>query len=155
MAATTGQPVKEEWWDRFIEKLRTRPIGTQEELAVTGLLKQRYEGIELSDVRIAQVYAAYLSRGPKAPFRYVEYGNFILRYLNNPQLASRLFAEAIERNPRDVAYALKITKALLEDGHPEQALAVIDQAQILKMADPDQQFAALRKQAEQKRQDSP
>lgn len=156
MAAVAGQPIKEEWWDRLIEKLKTRPMGTQEELAVTGLIQQRFAGIELPDLRIAQTYAIFLSRGPKkAPLYYVQYGNFALDYLGDPQLASRLFSEAIERNPRDVAYALKITKALLEDGHPEQALAVIDQAQTLKMADPNHEFDALRKQAEQKRQDSP
>lgn len=70
-----------------------------------------------------------------------------MRYLNDPQLANRLFAEVIERNPGDVAYALKIARALLEDGHPEQALAVIDKAQALKMADPHHELAALRKQA--------
>ena len=144
MAATTGQPVKEEWWDRLIEKLKTRPIGTQETLTVTGLLTQRYAGIELSDARIAQAYATLLARGAQAPIRYVEYGNFALRYLHDPQLASRLFAEAVERNPNDAAYALKIARSLLEDGHPQQALAVINQAQALNMADPDQEFSSLK-----------
>jgi uncharacterized protein HemY len=60
-----------------------------------------------------------------------------------------LFAEAIERNPDDdVAYALKLARALLEDGHPEQALAVIDKAQALNRIDLDPHpFAALREQA--------
>jgi len=144
MAATTGQPVQEEWWDRLLEKLQTQPIGPQQLLAVTGFLKPRYDGIEISDQRIAQAYATLLSRRPQAPIYYVQYGNFVLRYLNDPQLASRLFAEAIERNPGDVAYALKIARALLEDGHPQPALAVIDKAQALKMADPDQEFSTLR-----------
>lgn len=146
MAATTGQPVKEEWWDRLIDKLKNRPIGTQESLAVSGLLKQRYEGIELSNARLAQVYATILSRGSQPVLYYIQYANFVLRYLDDPQLASRLFAEAIEQNPRDVAYALKITRALLEDGHPEQALAVLDKAQALRMPDPNQDFDTLRKQ---------
>ena len=144
MAATTGQPVKEEWWDRLIEKLQTQPIGPQQLLAVTGFLKPRYDGIEISDQRIAQAYTTLLSRRPQAPIYYVQYGNFVLRYLNDPQLASQLFAKAIERNPGDVAYALKIARALLEDRHPQQALAVIDKAQALKMADPDQEFSTLR-----------
>lgn len=144
MAATTDQPVQEEWWNRLIEKLQTQPIGPQQLLAVTGFLKPRDDGIELSDQRIAQAYTTLLSRRPQAPIYYVQYGNFVLRYLNDPQLASRLFAEAIEQNPGDVAYALKIARALLEDGHPQQALAVIDKAQALKMADPDQEFSTLR-----------
>jgi hypothetical protein len=146
MAATTGQPIKEEWWDRLIDKLKTQPIGTQESLAVAGLLKQRYAGIELSDARLAEIYGTILSRGPQPPVYYIEYANFVLHYLDDPQLASRLFAEAIERNPRDVTYALRIAQSLLEDGHNEQALAVIDKAQALGMADLNQQFTVLREQ---------
>ena len=148
MAAATGQPVKDEWWDRLIEKLKTRPIGPQEWLAVTGFLKPRYDGIELSDQRIAQAYATLLSRGPLAPVQYVQYANFVLRYLDDSPLANRLFAEAIERNPDDVAYALKLARALLEDGRPEQALVVIDKAQALNRIDLDPHpFTALREQA--------
>jgi len=148
MAATTGQPVKEEWWDRLIEKLKTNPIGPQEVMTVTGFLKPRYDGIELSDQRIAQAYATLLSRGPQAPVQYVQYANFVLRYLDDSPLANRLFAEAIERNPNDVAYALKLARALLEDGHPEQALVVIDKAQALNRIDLDPHpFTALREQA--------
>ena len=68
MAATTGQPVKDEWWIRLINKVKTQPISPQQSMAVTGLFQQRYKGIELDDKRLSQAYQALLARGPQAPY---------------------------------------------------------------------------------------
>ena len=40
--------------------------------------------------------------------------------------------------------AAEIARALLEDGHPQPALAVIHQAQALNMDDPNQEFSSLK-----------
>lgn len=127
MAATTGQPVKAEWWDGLIEKIRTRPVGPQETTSVTGLMKQRYAGIELDDRRLSQAYAAMLVRSP-APQFFAQYGDYALTYLHDEALADRMFIAAIESDPADSEYAARIFANLTADGHARQAGAVLRRA---------------------------
>ena len=128
MAATTGQPVKDEWWDRLIHKMRTRPIGPQEVLAVTGLMKQRYRGIELSDQRLSDAYAVLIDRAPNAPM-FATYGDYALNYLHNAALARSMFIQAVDHSYiSDPGYAAKIASALVADGHPEMAAAVLERS---------------------------
>ena len=124
MAATTGQPVEPEWWDRMLHKVRTRPVGTQEIMAVAGLMQQRYRGIELDDRRLSEVYGALLDRAPMPAPMYAQYGDFALRHLGDDALADRMFVAAIERDPKDAQYAQKVLGALVMDGHTRQAEAV-------------------------------
>ncbi|WP_162315552.1 ArnT family glycosyltransferase [Pseudoxanthomonas yeongjuensis] len=123
MAATTGQPVRAEWWDGLVKKIRTRPASPQEVAAVTGLMKQRYAGIEMDDHRLSQAYAALLVRAPSPQF-YARYGDYALTYLHDEGLADRMFVAAIESNPSDSEYAARIFANLTADGHARQAAAV-------------------------------
>ena len=125
MAATTGQPVKDEWWTRLIHKVETRPVSPQEVMAVTGLLKQRYEGLELDDRRLAQAYQALLDRGPQPAHMYAQFGDYALKYLNDQDLADAMFLAAINRLPGDRDYAERILAALITDGHDRQARLVL------------------------------
>lgn len=126
MAAVHGQPVKDEWWQRFIDKIRTRPISPEETMAVTGLLKQRYEGVILDDARLREAYLALLDRKPQAPFMYAQFGDYALKYLHDENLADQMFVAAIERDPTDHAYAERIVSNLTADGHPRQASVVYE-----------------------------
>jgi hypothetical protein len=133
MAATTGQTVEDEWWDRIINKVRMRPVGTQEIMAVNGLMQQRYRGVELDDQKLSILYRTLLDRAPMPATMYAQYGDFALRYLKDDVLADRMFVAAIERNPKDTAYAEKIVGALLADGRIRQANAVMKSAEALGM----------------------
>ena len=121
MAATTGQPVKDEWWVRLINKVKTQPISPQQSMAVTGLFQQRYKGIELDDQRLSQAYQALLARGPQAPYMYAQFGDYALKYLHDEKLAGQMFVAAVEANPDDREYAERIIGNLLMDGHGKQA----------------------------------
>lgn len=127
MAATTGQPVKPEWWHRLIHKVETRPVGPQEMLAVTSLLKQRYRGIELDDHQLARVFVALLERKPSAHL-YARYGDFSLNYLGDIALARRMFFEAVDHSIDDPDYAERIAAALVAEGQPALAADVIAHA---------------------------
>jgi len=75
MAAATGRPIKEEWWDRLIEKLKTRPIGTQELLVIEGFLRQRHAGIQLPEERLEQIYTIMLIRKLQTSIKGLEVDN--------------------------------------------------------------------------------
>ncbi|HEY5808054.1 MAG TPA: hypothetical protein VIT67_08815, partial [Povalibacter sp.] len=95
MAATTGQPVKAEWWDRLIHKINTRPIGPQENMAVIGLMNQRYRGIELDDKRLTEAFTALLRRQPTANLS-AQFGDYALRYLGDEAMANKAFTAAVD-----------------------------------------------------------
>jgi hypothetical protein len=128
MAATTEQQVRDEWWDSLIHKLRTRPLGTQELMAVTGLLTQRYRGIELDDRRLSEALAVVFERKDMPPHLYAQYGDYALTYLHDGVLAERLFVDAVNRGPEDAPYAAKLFATLTADGHARQANAVFRRA---------------------------
>ncbi len=129
MAATTGQPVDDRWWKQLIHKIATRPLGPQEIGAVTGLINQRYEGIELDDRRLSEAYATMLSRRPMPPQFYVQYGDYALTHLHDPELADRMFVTAVEH--ADAQYATQIFASLVSDGRNRQAELVLARAQQL------------------------
>lgn len=133
MAATTGGEVKSEWWDSLVHKLRTRPIGPQETMAVTGLLKQRYEGIELDDQRLAQAYGTLLSRREMPPELHAQFGDYALVYLGDEVLADRMFVQTVERSTDDPAYILRVARGLAAEGHLRQARAMLGRARELEI----------------------
>src|SRR5690606_20233706 len=127
MAATTGQPVENKWWDRLIHKIRTRPLGPQEAMAVTGLMQQRHQGIKLDDKRLAEAFLALLERKP-TPYLHVQFANFALTELGDEALADEHFAAAVKLAiDTDPAYPARIAQALLSDGRGRQATVVLQQ----------------------------
>lgn len=130
-SASMGQPVRDEWWQGLTSKLRVRPIGPQEQLAVSGLLEHRYDGIELDDRRLAEAYTILASRAALPPHVYARLGDHALHYLNDQALADRMFVTAIESNPTDRDSAAKIFATLTSEGNNRQAKAVFERARDL------------------------
>lgn len=130
-AATMGEPVKPEWWDRIIFKLETKPIGVQEKLAVMGLVTQRMAGIELDDRRLAQTYMTMVRRSPQPAAVYAALGDHAANRLHDNVLAQSLFLEAIDGSRNDPAYARQIIEALVQEGHIEIAQAALSRAEVL------------------------
>ncbi|MFC3551571.1 hypothetical protein ACFOLC_11180 [Lysobacter cavernae] len=129
MAATTGEPVEDRWWQQLIHKLATRPIGSQEISAVAGLMKQRYEGIELDDQRLSEAYSTMLRRREMPPQFYVQYANYALTHLGDQELADIMFVRAVDH--ADAQYAAALVAALVMDGRHREAEAVHARAQQL------------------------
>jgi Flp pilus assembly protein TadD len=68
---------------------------------------------------------------------FAQYGDFALEYLKDEDLADRMFVAAIERDPKDSAYARKILATLVMDGHTRQANAVLTRAMALGLVGKD------------------
>jgi len=138
MAATTGIALDEAWWDSLVEKIRTRPISPQEIMAVTGLVQQRFEGIELDDRRLAEAYLALIDRNPLSPGAHVLFANHAMTYLGDEALAVRLFEGALDHPAMTTDYAARILGGLVMDGRTTIAGAVEARArhnQLLGLAD--------------------
>ena len=135
LAASAGQPGDDAWWDSLIGKLRTRPLGPQEQGAVAGLLKHRYEGIDIDDRRLAEAYITLADRTTLPGHVYAQFGDHAITYLHDDALADRMFAAAVE-NSNDPTYAARLIAALIADDHQQQARAVALRARTLGDAKP-------------------
>lgn len=137
MAASTGQPVKDEWWNSMQEKVSTQPIGPQEIMAVTGLLGQRYKGIELDDRRLSEVYGTLLSRREMPAQLYAQYGDHLLNYLKDQDSADKAFARVVELSREDPGYISQVAASLVSEGHVRQATAMLTRADELGISLPE------------------
>lgn len=137
LAATAGQRPKQEWWDRLDRKLLSGPVGPQEQAAVYGLFQQRRKGLELDDARLARAMGILFERTQMPPAAYVQFGDYALEQLGDEALATRMFIEALNADPTDADYAHRIISALISDGRPEQAMAVMQRAIELGLVEND------------------
>ena len=136
MAATTHQPVKDEWWDRLIHKLQTQPISPQQNAALMGLLGQRQAGVVMDDRRLAQAGQALLARGGQRAHVYALLGDHALNYLHDEDLADRMFVQAVERAGDDREYARRVLANLRAEGHQRQASLVYQRGLALGLFKP-------------------
>ena len=141
MAATTGQPVLDEWWRRMILKLETRPIGTQESLAVMGLVRQRMAGISLDDAKLADTYKTLARHSTQPPAIYALLGDHAANRLRDNDLAQSLFLDAIDGSRSDPAFVRRIIETLIQEGHVDLAQAAIARAESLGIALPPDERA--------------
>lgn len=131
LAGSVGKPAQEIWWQRLLQKLRTRPLGPQEQGAIAGLVKHRYQGIEIDDRHLADAYTILVQRTELPPFVYAQFGDHALKYLKDDELADRMFAAAIDSKAIDSRYAVQLFASLVTDGHARQAQVVEARARAL------------------------
>lgn len=128
-AATTGEPVLGEWWDRMLSKLKTQPIGIQENLAVMGLVRQRAEGIDIDDRRLAQLYTQLALRASLPAASYAAIGDHAITRLGDESAATEYFLKAIDRCDENPRYARQIIETLASEGHARIAQRALERAE--------------------------
>lgn len=131
MAASSDQIVNPAWWDRLNKKIRARPIGPQEQGAISGLMQHRYKGLALDDEQLGKALATMFQRSKMPPKAYAQYADYAMIYLHDEYLAERMFVAAIDHNPTDAEYATRILGNLVVDGRTRQADAVFKRARQL------------------------
>jgi hypothetical protein len=134
VSAAAGLPVSNAWWDSLDHKLRTRPIGPQETMAVTGILRQHYEGIPVDVARLGQSLGILVERQRGPAMMYAIYGDFLLRTGQDPAKAGEMFVAAVSVEPLDPDYARKILGGLIQGGREAEAQLVYKRMQQLGMA---------------------
>src|SRR5690606_28931848 len=103
-----GQPGDPAWWDRIEERLGMRPIGPQEGMAILGLMRRRLDGMAMDDDRLFRALTILFERGKLPASSHAEFGDYALTVLGRPDVATRLFVDAVSVPPRDPAYGRKI-----------------------------------------------
>lgn len=131
MAAGGGVPVQQVWWDRFLHKLETRPIGPQERNALYRLATVRInDGNTAIDAHeLQRAYKIMLERQPQSSQWHVEYADLASVALNDQTLAIEQLKIALELEQHTPDYASRLAKYLIENRRDHEALAVIARAQ--------------------------
>ncbi|RNF84259.1 hypothetical protein [Montanilutibacter psychrotolerans] len=143
MAASSGQVPEAAWWDRLNEKIRTRPIGPQEQGAVHGLLNHRFKGMELDDKQLSLALSTLFRRSLMPRQGYVDYGVYAQTYLHDDALATRLFVRSLDRGSPDPSLAGGLAADLIRSGYGAQAKAVMQRASELGLTQDPRFKAAL------------
>lgn len=133
-AALFGRETHSAWWESLTAKLATRHIGVQEILAITGLMRQRFQGIALDDARLTAAYGTFLSRSPADPAYYRLFGDYALAVLDDSELAMRVYYEAIERSGYSTDYITNLATTLANNGYDAEA-RLVRQAATLSAGD--------------------
>lgn len=125
LAARTGRPVRDEWWQHMAERLRSHPIGAQESGALASLTNcQIAKQCRFSPDRMMLVFTAALSQGDN-PLVMNSYANYALNELNDVDLAFRLWSEARRMVPAEPQFRISIAKLLVATGRYADAEAEI------------------------------
>lgn len=77
MHAGRGLPVQQVWWDSMDAKLRTRPIGVQERLAVSGLIDRAREGIPVDAAALERSWRIVDERDPWPPYQRAQFATWL------------------------------------------------------------------------------
>ncbi|WP_043958176.1 hypothetical protein [Lysobacter sp. A03] len=121
MAASAGQPVKDQWWEGLLGKLRERPVTPETTQAMFGLLQNRIKGAELNDDHLTAAFITMFSKATLPPYSYAQFGDYVLNQLGDEALADQVFSLAVERSLESPDYAAQIVRVLTEQGHTRQA----------------------------------
>ncbi|WP_146906940.1 hypothetical protein [Arenimonas daejeonensis] len=116
LAVAHGRPVQDAWWESLYTKLQTRPLGPQETMAVSGLIKERFEGLDLDDAKLARAYEILALRGGSTAEAYLGFANHAENYLHDEDLAERLYVAAMSSPTMTPRYAQQLLWALAADG---------------------------------------
>lgn len=123
-------PGAEPAWDRLVAKLRDRPLSPESLIAFYALIEQRYKGVELDDRRLTEAIRVLMGRAMLLPHKYAQFGDYLLRYAGEMDLASDAFANAVlsSLDRGDEAYARQVLSALVDGGHEKQAEFALEKA---------------------------
>lgn len=126
LAARTGHPQQDDWWDELTRKLRTRPIGAQETNALVTLAYCARDGeCDFPQSRMVAAFAAAMANHPPTDVL-VAYGDYALNVLGNQALALDLWRQVRASNPDVAQYRVNLAKLYIAMGDEQAARAEID-----------------------------
>src|SRR5690606_23225827 len=137
-AAMSGRPADPSWWNSLLHKVRTQPIGPEQHMAVTGILKQHNEGFKVDADRLAEVYEALIERKARpSGAMYAALADLVAADIADTDRARALYVKAVSASSDDPAFAASLLAMLISDGQVDYAQAVADEMQRLGLPPSD------------------
>lgn len=131
LAARIGAPQHPEWWRGIQDKLRGQPIGPQQTASLGSLVDcELQHHCRFPQQDMIDTFLAALARSPNPEVLNI-YGNYALNALRDPNLALRLWQDAVQQAPNVVQYRETLAKMLIASGQPDAAAVEIAQVRRL------------------------
>lgn len=127
-------PIKDEWWDSMISKLKARRPGVQDESSLGALTQcARHGECDLPASLMIEAYLAALSHPDPSARLLAMYGDYAWNVLGDHALGERMTAEAAKTAPSEPAYHITLARMLAAQGRYPEALQQIQALQALNI----------------------
>ncbi|MEW9571157.1 tetratricopeptide repeat protein [Rhodanobacter sp. Si-c] len=132
--ARLHRPLKAEWWDTMIAKLKLRPPGVQDGSSLAALTQCQRDGeCELPKDRMVQAFLAALSHPHPSARLLAMYGDYAWNVLQDYPLGLRMAEAAVAASPNEPAYHITVIRMLVAAGKTAEAQAEYRQLQRLNI----------------------
>jgi len=116
LAARTGTPFRQDWWNDMAARLRHDPVGVQAINAIASMTKcARHRSCAFPEHEMGAIYAAALSHGMNAEICNIE-ADYAFNVLRRTTEGLRLWQCAIDLKPGEAQYRINRTKGLIALG---------------------------------------
>jgi hypothetical protein len=122
--ARLHRPIRQEWWNRMIARLKDRTPGVQEESSLQALTTCARQGLcDLPHHEMVAAFQAALAHHRQSARITEVYGDYTLNVLRDTPAALALFKRAVEIDPGEPIYRVTLVRLLAVTGHVQQARA--------------------------------
>ena len=156
-SARLGMPIKDEWWDSLIAKLRSRQPTSMDGAALLALLECFDEKVCPQDIKhLGAAFAAATEHaGGYAPLL-VAYGEFARDYLHDLNLAELEFRRAKKQSPTDAVARANLIALLISTGQLNDAQNELEELRSLnQFGSLDERIKALQELLDMKKPEVP
>ena len=129
LASSADVRARDAWWESFLAKIETRPIGPQELQATGGLLQQRDKLRQFDDAAFRRVMDALIARHPLSPYLLATYGDYLIAHHDDAPAARAAYVDAARGSRSDPQFIVQLVTNLLSEGRPEFAKAALEAAE--------------------------
>ena len=132
MNSRMGLPLKPQWWDSMIAKLRARKPGVQDESSLAALARcARDRACPLPTDRMMHAFEAALDHPKPSARLQATYGDYAWNVLGNRTLGLDMIEGAVKSAPSEPAYRITLVRMLVSTGYDAKARTTLAQLQTL------------------------
>ena len=114
MNSRMGLPLKPQWWNSMVAKLRARKPGVQDESSLAALAQCARDGAcPLPTDRMVQAFEAALDHPKPSARLQATYGDYAWNVLGDHALGLRMIEGAVKAAPNEPAYRITLVRMLL------------------------------------------
>ena len=122
LAASADAEAEEDWWNSFVNKLESRPMGAQTRGAANAIVRARLYPLPIDDEWLAKTYETLAGRPETPPDLLMPFASYALRFPENSHLDPRtVLGEVRQRASQDQEQLDDWAAQLTAAGHPEAA----------------------------------
>jgi len=117
MNARMHRPLPDAWWDNMIGKLKTRPLGVQDESSLAALVQCSKDGAcDLPRTRMVEAFQTALLHPEPGARLLATYGDYAWNVLGDRKLGMRMTVDASASAPNEPAYHITLARMYLTQG---------------------------------------